>query len=113
MMEQVTLRRKSRSERLAELPRRYRPDGFPVLRRKSRAERLVAEVESLPPAARVALVVVGAAVIVGLAVIARRRLFAAAAFVAEAVEEVADTVEDTAEDLAEAARERAEAKSGE
>lgn len=83
-----------------------------VLRRKSRTERLAEEVGSLPPVARIALVAFGAAVVVGLAFLARRRLFAAAAVVAEAVEEVADTVEDTAEDLAGAARERAEGTAG-
>ena len=38
---------------------------------------------------------------------ARKRLFVAAAVVAEVVEEAADTVDDAAEDVAEAARDRA------
>jgi hypothetical protein len=44
---------------------------------------------------------------VGLAYVARKRLFVAAAVVADVVEEAADTVEDAAEDVAEAARNRA------
>ena len=112
-MKTVVARRKSRADRLAELRRRYRPDGMPVLRRKSRAERLFAELQGLPPAARVGLVAGATAVVVGLAYLVRRRLFAAAAVIADVVEEAADTVEDAAEDLGEAARERASATSSE
>ena len=100
-MQMKTARRRSRAERLAELPRRYGPDGMPILRRKSRSERLAAEVRQLPPVVVVGLAAGATALVVGLAYVFRRRLFAAAA-------EAADTVEDAAEDLADAARERAE-----
>jgi hypothetical protein len=83
---------------------------LPVLRlarrRRSRTERVTEALQSLPPAARVGLVAAAAGVAIGLAVVARKRLFAAAAVVAEAVEEAADAVEDAAEDVAEAARKR-------
>jgi hypothetical protein len=73
---------------------------LPVLRlarrRRSRAERVTEALQSLPPAARVGLVVAAAGVAIGLAVVAGKRLFAAAA----------DAVEDAAEDAAEAARKR-------
>jgi len=84
-----------------------------MLRRRSRAERWAAEAEDLSPFVRAVLVAAAAAAVIGLAYVARRRLFGAIAVVAEAVEEVADTVEDAAEDLADAARERAAATSGE
>ena len=45
--------------------------------------------------------------LLGVAYLARKRLFVAAAVVADVVEEAADTVEDAAEDVAEAARDRA------
>jgi uncharacterized protein (DUF58 family) len=77
------------------------------LRRKSRAERVQATVQTLPPAARVGLIAVAAGLLIGVAYLARKRLFVAAAVVADVVEEAADTVEDAAEDLAEAARDRA------
>ena len=79
------------------------------LRRKSRRERFVAAFGELPPVARIGLAAVATGVVVGLAFVARKRLFIAAAVVADAIEEVADTVEDAAEDLADAARERADA----
>ena len=78
------------------------------LRRKSRKDRLVEAIQELPPVAQIGLAAAAAGVLVGLAYVARRRLFVAAAVVAEVIEEAADTVEDAAEDLAEAARERAE-----
>jgi hypothetical protein len=84
-----------------------------ILRRRSRAERWAAEVGDLSPFVRAVLVTATAAAVIGLAYVARRRLFAGVAVVAEAVEEVADTVEDAAEDLADTARERAAATSGE
>ena len=107
-MQMKTARRRSRAERLAELPRRYGPDGMPILRRKSRSERLAAEVRQLPPVVVVGLAAGATALVVGLVYVFRRRLFAAAAVAADVVEEAADTVEDAAEDLADAARERAE-----
>lgn len=84
-----------------------------MLRRPSRAERWASEAEDFSPFVRAVLVAAAAAAVVGIAYVARRRLFAAIAVVAEAVEEVADTVEDAAEDLADAARERAEVASAE
>jgi hypothetical protein len=84
-----------------------------MLRRRSRAQRWAAEAEDFPLVVRAVLVAAAAAAVVGLAYLTRRRVFAAIAVVAEAVEEVADTVEDAAEDLADTARERAAAASGE
>jgi hypothetical protein len=104
----VVNRGKSGAERLAETIQGLPPIGRFGLRRKSKAERLMETIQELPPAARVGLVAAATGVLVGLAYVARRRLFVATAVVAEAIEEVADTVEDAAEDLAEAARERAE-----
>ena len=101
-----------------------------VDRGRSGAERLVENMRQLPPMerlglrigdfdvielseaigemplGRVALAAAAVSVFAGLAYVARRRLFAAAAVVAEGVEEVADAVEDAAEDVAEAARKR-------
>jgi hypothetical protein len=79
-----------------------------MLRRRTRTDRLAAEVGGVPPAVQVAVAAVAAAVLLGLAYIVRRRLWQAAAVVADAVEEVADTVEDAAEDVRDAARARAE-----
>lgn len=78
------------------------------LRRKSRKDRLVETIQELPPVAQIGLAAAAAGVLVGLAYVARKRLFVAAAVVAEAIEEAADTLEDAAEDLGQAARERAD-----
>ena len=105
----VMLHNKSRAERLVdEIQELPPPVRLPLRRRKSRGERLAARLDGVPPVGRVVLIAAATAVVVGLAYIARKRLFAAAAVVADVVEEAADTVEDAAEDLADAARERAE-----
>ncbi|HET8651611.1 MAG TPA: hypothetical protein VFM13_03465 [Gaiellaceae bacterium] len=108
-MSMVVDRGKSRAERLVEtlppMPRLGR-------QRKSRADRVVEAIQGLPPVARVGLAAAAAGVLVGVAYLARKRLFAAAAVVADAIEEAADAVEDAAEDLADAARERSEAGAG-
>jgi hypothetical protein len=75
-------------------------------RRKSRAERLFDAVQELPPAARVGLVAAATGLVVGAAFLARKRLFGAAAVVADVIEGAADAVEDAAEDLGDAARKR-------
>jgi hypothetical protein len=106
-MSMVVDRGKSRAERVVETIEGLPPLERFGLRRKSRAERLRATVQTLPPAARVGLIAVATGLVVGIAYLARKRLFVAAAVVADVVEEAADTVEDAAEDLAEAARERA------
>ena len=67
----------------------------------------MARFQELPPGARVGLAAAATGLVIGVAYLARKRLFVAAAVVADVVEEAADTVEDAAEDLAEAARERA------
>ena len=105
-MNMVVDRGKSGAERLVEtmppLPRLR-------LRRRSRTDRLVDAIQQLPPAARVGLIAAATGVLVGLAYLTRKRLLAAAAVVADVVEEAADVVEDAAEDLGDAARKRAEA----
>jgi hypothetical protein len=108
-MNMVVDRGKSRTGRLVETI-----EGLPPLerfgvRRKSRAERVRAAIQELPPVARFGLVAAATGLLVGVAYLARRRLFVAAAVVADVVEEAADTVEDAAEAASEAARERAAA----
>ena len=110
-MNMVVDRGKSGAQRLGGTIQGLPPLERFGLRRKSRAERLRATFQELPPVARVGLVAAATGVLVGLAYVARKRLFAAAAVVADVVEEAADTVEDAAEDLAEAARERSGATS--
>jgi hypothetical protein len=106
-MSMVVDRGKSGAERLVETFQELPPMERFGLRRKSRAERLLTKIGELPPVARIGLVAAGTGLLVGLAYLARKRLFVAAAVVADVVEEAADTVDDAAEDLAEAARERA------
>ena len=106
-MNMVVDRGKSGAERLVETIQELPPMERFGLRRKSRAERLLAKIQELPPVGRVALIAGATGLLVGLAYLTRKRLFVAAAVVADVVEEAADTVEDAAEDLAEAARERA------
>lgn len=106
-MSMVVDRGKSEAERLVETIQELPPLERFGLRRKSRAERVMASIQELPPAARIGLVVAATGLLVGLAYVARKRLFVAAAVVAEVVEEAADTVEDAVEDVAEAARDRA------
>jgi hypothetical protein len=106
-MSMVVDRGKTGSDRVAHAIRTLPPDRL-RLRRRSRGERLRDAFQSLPPAARVGLAAAATGVLVGAAFAARKRLFVAAAVVAEAIEEVADTVEDAAEDLSEAARKRAD-----
>jgi hypothetical protein len=106
-MSMVVDRGKSGAERVVETIEGLPPLERFGLRRKSRAERLLASIQELPPAARIGLVAAAAGILVGLAYVARKRLFVAAAVVADVVEEAADTVEDAAEDVAEAARNRA------
>ena len=106
-MSMVMDRGKSEAERLVETIQELPPLERFGLRRKSRAERVMASIQELPPAARIGLVAAAMGLLVGLAYVARKRLFVAAAVVAEVVEEAADTVEDAAEDVAEAARDRA------
>jgi hypothetical protein len=104
----VVDRGKSGAERVVETFEGLPPLERFGLRRKSRAERLMARFQELPPGARVGLAAAAATgLVIGVAFLARKRLFMAAAVVADVVEEAADTVEDAAEDLAEAARERA------
>jgi hypothetical protein len=106
-MNMVVDRGKSGAERLVETIQELPPMERFGLRRKSKAERVMAKMQELPPAGRIGLIAVATGLLVGLAFLARKRLFVAAAVVADVVEEAADTVEDAAEDLAEAARERA------
>jgi hypothetical protein len=106
-MSMVVDRGKSGAERVVETIEGLPPLERFGLRRKSRAERAMAKVQELPPAARVGLIALATGLLVGVAYLARKRLFVAAAVVADVVEEAADTVEDAAEDLAEAARGRA------
>jgi hypothetical protein len=101
-------RGRSGAARVAETVQQLPPVLRIIRRRRSRAEQAADALQSLPPAARIGLVAATTAVAIGLAYLARKRLFAAAAVVADVVEEAADTVEDTAEDLAEAARKRSE-----
>jgi hypothetical protein len=81
------------AERLVETVRQLPPMERFGIRRKSRAER-VREAISEIPVGRVALAAAAISVLAGLAYVARRRLFAAAA------------VEDAAEEVAEAVRKR-------
>jgi hypothetical protein len=104
-MNMVVDRGKLGAERLVETMRQLPPMERLGLRRKSRAERLREAINEMP-VGRVALAAAAISVVAGLAYFARRRLFAAAAVVAEGVEEAADAVEDAAEDVAEAARKR-------
>ena len=106
-MNMVVDRGKSGAERLVETIQELPPMERFGLRRKSKAERVMEKMQELPPAGRIGLIAVATGLLVGLAYLARKRLFVAAAVVADVVEEAADTVEDAAEDLAEAARERA------
>jgi hypothetical protein len=101
----VVVDRGKLAERLAETMRHLPPMERLGLRRKSRAERFREAVGELP-VARVAVAAAAIGLVAGLAYVARRRLFAAAAVVAEGVEEAADALEDAAEDVAEAARKR-------
>ena len=106
-MSMVVDRGKSGAERVVDTIEGLPPLERFGLRRKSRAERLRATVQTLPPAARVGLIAVATGLLVGVAYLARKRLFVAAAVVADVVEEAADTVEDATEDVAESARGRA------
>jgi hypothetical protein len=106
-MSMVVDRGKSGAERLVETIQELPPMERFGLRRKSKAERLMARFQELPPGARVGLAAAATGLVIGVAFLARKRLFAAGAVVADVVEEAADTVEDAAEDLAGAARERA------
>jgi hypothetical protein len=105
-MNMVVDRGRSGAERLVETMRQLPPIERFRIRRKSRAERLREAIGEMP-VGRIALAAAAISVFAGLAYVARRRLFAAAAVVAEGVEEAADAVEDAAEDLAEASRKRA------
>jgi hypothetical protein len=101
----VVDRGRSGAERLVETMRQLPPMERFGLRRKSRAERVRESISEIP-LGRVALAAAAISVFAGLAYVARGRLFAAAAVVAEGVEEAADAVEDVAEDVAEAAGKR-------
>jgi hypothetical protein len=79
-----------------------------TFRRRSRRQRWFGWLEELPPWQRAAVVAVPVGVL-GLTLVARRRMWQGVALVASAVEEVADTVEDAAETVRDAARERAAA----
>ena len=107
-MNTVVSRGRSGTERLRETLPALPPLERFRLRRKSRKERLMEAIQDLPPVAQIGLAAAAAGVLVGLAYVARKRLFFAAAIVADVIEEAADTVEDAAEDLAEAARKRAD-----
>ncbi|HEX2292995.1 MAG TPA: hypothetical protein VHH55_06760 [Gaiellaceae bacterium] len=111
-MNMVVGRGRSNAERLVGTMRQLPPMERFGLRRKSRAERLQDAIGELP-FGRIALAAGVVGLLAGFAFAARRRLLAAAAVVADVVEEAADTVEDASEDLADAARERAEAPSAE
>ena len=104
-MNMVVDRGKLGAERLVETMSQLPPMERLGLRHKSRAERLREALDELP-VARVAVAAVAIGLVAGVAYAARRRLFAAAAVVAEGVEGAADAVEDAAEDVAEAARKR-------
>jgi hypothetical protein len=106
-MNMVVDRGKFGAERLVETMRQLPPMERLGLRRKSRAERLREAIGELP-VARVAVAAVAIGVVAGLAYAARRRLWTAAAVVAEGVEEAADALEDAAEEMRDAARKRAE-----
>ena len=105
-MNMVVDRGKLGADRLVETMRQLPPMERLGLRHKSRAERLREALDELP-VARVAVAAAAIGLVAGIAYVARRRLFAAAAVVAEGVEEAADAVEDAAEDLRDTARERA------
>jgi hypothetical protein len=107
-MNMVVNRGRAGTERLRETLPALPPLERFRLRRKSRKDRLIEAIQQLPPVAQIGLAAAAAGVLVGLAFVGRKRLFVAAAVVADAIEEVADTVEDAAEDLAEAACERAD-----
>ena len=108
----VVDRGKSGADRVVETFQALPPMARFGRRRKSRADRVVEMVQGLPPAARVGLIAVATGMLVGFAYLARKRLFGAAAVVADVVEEAADTVEDAAEDLSEAAQARSEGTAG-
>ena len=94
-MSMVVDRGKSGAERLVETIQELPPMERFGLRRKSRVERLQDEVQELPPAGRIGLIAVATGLLVGVAYLTRKRLFVAAAVVADVVEEAADTVEDS------------------
>jgi hypothetical protein len=96
-MNMVVDRGKSGAERLVETLQELPPMERFGLRRKSKAERVMAKMQELPPAGRIGLIAVATGLLVGLAYLMRKRLFVAAAVVADVVEEAADTVEDAAE----------------
>ena len=102
-MNVVVDRGKEGAERLAETVRQLPPLERLGLRRKSRAERVREAIGELP-VARVAVAAAAIGLVAGVAYVARRRLFAAAAVVAEGVEEAADALVEAAEDIAVAAR---------
>ena len=106
-MSMVVDRGKTGTDRVAHAIRTLPPERL-RLRRRSRMERFKDAFQSLPPAARVGLAAAATGLLVGAAFAARKKLFVAAAVVADVIEEAADTVEDAAEDIADAARERAE-----
>jgi hypothetical protein len=106
-MRMVVDRGRSRAGRAAGAVQQL-PPAVRLRRRKSRAQRVSETFQALLPVARVGVVAVAAGVAIGVAYVARRRFFAAAAVVADIVEEAADAVEDAAEDLGEAARARSE-----
>jgi hypothetical protein len=95
-MNMVVDRGRSSAEHLVATMRQLPPLERFGLRRKSRAERMREAIGEMP-IGRVALAAAAISVFAGLAYVARRRLFAAAAFVGEGVEEAPDTVEDGAE----------------
>jgi hypothetical protein len=105
-MNMVVDRGKNGTDRLVHAFRALPPERL-RFRRKSKAQRLMDTIQGLPPAAQIGLAAAATGVLVGLAYVARKKLFVAAAAVADVIEEAADTVEDAAEDLAEAARGRA------
>jgi hypothetical protein len=106
-MSMVVDRGKSGAERLVETIQELPPMERFGLRRKSKAERLMARFQELPPGARVGLAAAATGLLIGVAFLVRKRLFTAAAVVADVVEEAADTIEDAPEDVGEAARDRA------
>ncbi len=78
----VVDRGKSGAERLVETIQELPPMERFGLRRKSRAERLMARFQELPPGARVGLAAAATGLLIGVAFLARKRLFVAAAVVA-------------------------------
>ena len=107
----VVDRGKAGAELVGETLQKFPPVILIRRRRRSRAERVAdALQEALPTVARVGLVVAATGAAIGLAAyVARKRLFTAAAVVADSVKEAADAAGDAAKDAAKPAPEASKA----